>query len=210
VRVAALADVLKVILYVIASFLLAAFISPYLYEIGKGFANVALTKDTTDEVAWLASKADHADFTGYFKRALLLSSLICLIPLFYFLDLRHHARHRRGNPWTVGLPPNSIPPILGQPLKKARWGILQTLTGFFLAAGFFFAMACFLFKLNWFYWNVEPSALNLWQSFGNAMKPALDHLFPHSTRPSDYREPTRRRRRFSNALTPRPKISPSR
>ena len=172
-RIAALADVFKVILYVIASFLLAALISPYFYEIGKGFANIIANKDTTDRVAWLVLEAERADFTGYFKRALLISSLLCLFPLFYFLDLRRHARHRRGNPWTVGLPPNSVPPILGQPLKKVRWGILHTFAGFCLAPGFSLAMAWFLLELNWFQWKKEPTSSNFFQSFGNAIKPAL-------------------------------------
>ena len=58
VRIAALADVLKVILYVVASFALAAVISPYLYELGKGFAHVTLSKDTADEVNWLAERLE--------------------------------------------------------------------------------------------------------------------------------------------------------
>jgi len=158
---------------VIASFLLAALISPFLYEVGKGFANIVSGKDPSDNVTWLASKAEGADFTSYFKRALFLSSLICLFPLFYFLDLRRHARHRRGNPWTVGIPPNNTPSILGQPLRKTHWGILQTLAGFGLATAFLLAMAWFLFELNWFQWKTEPSAANFLQASWNALKPAL-------------------------------------
>jgi uncharacterized protein len=173
VRVAALADVLKVVLYVIASLLLAAIISPYLYEIGKGFANVTRGKDTADQVTWLASRADSADFASFFKRALFLSAIICLIPLFYSLDLRRHARQRKRNPWTVGLPPNSIPPKMGQPLEKVRWGILQSLTGFCLAAGFALALAWFLFALNWFDWERQPGDGQLWKSISKSIKPAL-------------------------------------
>lgn len=172
-RVAAQADVLKVIIYVIASFVLAAAISPYLYEIGKGFANVALSKDTTDKLTWLADKADKADFASYFKRALLLSALICLVPLFYSLDLRRHARIRRGNPWSVGLPPNRIPSKMGQPLKKIRWGIFHSLAGFCLATGFFLFMTWFLFALNWFEWDQQPTLGQFWKAFGEAIKPAI-------------------------------------
>jgi membrane protease YdiL (CAAX protease family) len=173
VRAAALADVLKVILYVIASFVLAAAISPYLYEIGKGFANVALSKNTADKVTWLADKADKADFATYFKRSLFLSALVCLVPFFYSLDLRRDARKRRGHLGSVGFPPHRIPSRMGQPLKKLRWGIFHSFAGFCLATGFFLFMAWFLFALNWFEWNRQPSSGQLWRSFGQAIKPAI-------------------------------------
>ncbi|MDB4418833.1 hypothetical protein N9275_00645, partial [bacterium] len=56
-RLSALGDVAKIVAFVVGSFLLAALISPPLYEMGKGFAEVALKKDTTDELTWLAGKA---------------------------------------------------------------------------------------------------------------------------------------------------------
>lgn len=157
----------------IASFLLAAIISPYLYQIGKGFANVALTKDTTDEVTWLASRAERADFAAYFWRGFLISALICLAPLFYTLDLRRHARQRRKNPWTVGIPPNHTPPRMGQPLKKIHWGILQSFVGFCLASAFFCAMAWFVFELNWFEWERHPTKAQFWQLIAETMRPAI-------------------------------------
>ncbi len=172
-RVAALADVLKVILFVIASFLLAALITPTLYEIGKGFANVAISKDTVDRVTWLATKADRAGFNSYFRRALLLSALICLIPLFYSLDLRRHARHRRGNPWTVGLPPSSTPPRMGQVLQKKTWGIFQSLTAFFLTTGLCLAFTWTLFALGWLEWEDRAHQINLWVLLWKSFKYAL-------------------------------------
>jgi len=173
VRMAALADVFKVILYVIASFVLAAMITPHLYEIGKSFAHAALNRDTADRVVWLAAKADQADFSAFFRRSLFLSALVCLIPLFFSLDLRRHPRKRRDQPWSVGLSPNSIPTKMGQPLRRLRWGILHSLAGFFLAAGLSLLMTWLLFKLNWFEWDREPTKGQLWQSFGDAIKPAI-------------------------------------
>jgi membrane protease YdiL (CAAX protease family) len=177
VRIAALADVLKVILYVVASFALAAVISPYLYELGKGFAHVTLSKDTADEVNWLAEKAGKAEFDTYFKRSLLISALVCLVPFFYSLDLRRHPRKRRGNPWSVGLPPNTAQTELGQPLRKTRWGILHTLAGFCITTGFFFMMSWFLFKLNWFEWDCAPNRAPLLESIGKAIGPSLGVSF---------------------------------
>lgn len=71
-RTAALVDVLKVVTYIVACFLLAAVITPPLYEMGKGFAHAALNKDTADKVTWLADKADKAEFDIYFIIGLLL------------------------------------------------------------------------------------------------------------------------------------------
>lgn len=176
-RFAALADVLKVILYVVASFVLAAAISPYLFEIGKGFANVALSKDTADEVNWLAQKAGKADFNTYFKRSLLLSAIICLVPLFYSLDLRRHPRKRQKNPWSVGLPPNSIPSKMGQPLAKSKLGILHTLAGFCITTGFFFLMGWFLLKLNWFTWQSDITRSLVFSSLGPALAVSLIEEF---------------------------------
>ena len=171
-RIAPLADVLKVLLYVAASLGLAAVISPYLYEIGKGFANVALNRDTADEVNWLAEKAEKADFDSYFKRSLLISALVFLVPFFYSLDLRRHPRKREGHPWSVGLAPNTIPTEMGQPLLKVRRGILQTLAGFLITNGFFVMMTWFLFKLNWFEWDKDATRAQLGRSMGEAIGPA--------------------------------------
>jgi membrane protease YdiL (CAAX protease family) len=170
---AAMADVFKVILYVIASFVLAALITPHLYEIGKSFAHAALNRDTADRVVWLAAKADQADFPAYFRRSLFLSALVCLIPLFFSLDLRRHPGKRRSQPWSVGLSPNRIPTKMGQPLRRMRWGILHALGGFCLAVGLSLLMTWCLFRLNWFEWDGEPDQARLWKSFGSAIKPAI-------------------------------------
>ena len=172
-RIAALADVLKILLYVIASFLLAALISPTLFDLGKGFANLTSGKTTADQMAWLASKAEGASFTAYFKKALFISALICLIPLFCSLDLRRHARPRKGNPWTIGLPPQSTPPRMGQALRNSQWGIFQSLTGFCLSAGCSLALAWLVFALDWFQWQAPPSANTLWATTWSALKSAL-------------------------------------
>lgn len=172
-RVAALTDVLKVVLYVIASFLLAALISPYLYEIGKGFAHFALRKDTVDQVAWLAIKAEGADFHSYFRRAFLISALICFFPLFYSLDLKRHARQRVHNPWTVGLPPSSTPPRMGQVLQKKSWGALQALTIFSITTGLCLIFVWILLTQEWLTWKTQSDQPPLWSLILSSLKSAL-------------------------------------
>ena len=48
-----LGDVFRILIYVSVSFLLAALISPLLFNAGKNFAEVFADKDTTDTFSWL-------------------------------------------------------------------------------------------------------------------------------------------------------------
>ena len=169
----ALADVAKVLAYIVGSFVLAALISSPLYEMGKGFADVALAKDTADEVKWLAQKAQDAEFTRYFKRALMIAAVILLFPLIYSLRLRTDPRELGDTPWSIYLPPEAVAPATGQPLQKARWGVLQLLTGLLLASGLFLAMACLLFKLNWFSWIETPTKDTVLPAVKKAVTPAI-------------------------------------
>ncbi|MGC6426665.1 MAG: CPBP family intramembrane glutamic endopeptidase [Akkermansiaceae bacterium] len=169
----ALADVAKVLAFIMGSFVLAALLSSPLYEMGKGFADVTLKKDTTDELKWLAQKAQDAEFTRYFKRALMISAVLLLFPLISSLRLRTDPRKLRDTPWSIYLPPEAIAPAQGQALQKARGGILQLVTGFFLASGLFLAMAWLLFHLNWFNWSEIPNQSSLLAAAKKAVTPAI-------------------------------------
>lgn len=173
VQKTALADVAKVLAYIVGSFILAALISAPLYEMGKGFADVALNKDTADELKWLAQKAEDAEFTRYFKRALMLAAVILLFPLIYALRLRSDPRKLGNTPWSIYLPPEAIAPAYGQPLQKPRWGILQLLTGFLLTSGLFLIMVWFLFYLNWFNWTAPPTKDAVLAASKKAITPAF-------------------------------------
>lgn len=172
-RKSALGDVAKVLAYVAGSFVLAALLAPPLYEIGKGFADVALKKDTADELTWLAKKAEKAEFALYFKRALMVSAVALLFPLIYSLRLRVDPRKLGDTPWSIYLPPETIAPAYGQPLQKARCGFLQMLTGFLLASGLFLAMTWFLFHLNWFQWRSIPTQEGVLYAVKRAATPAI-------------------------------------
>jgi membrane protease YdiL (CAAX protease family) len=173
VRLSAVSDVAKIVAFVLGSFLLAALIAPPLYEMGKGFADVALKKDTADELNWLAGKAKKAEFDLYFKRALMLSAVVLLFPLIYFLRLRVNPQRLQDTPWSIYLPKASMGPSVGQPLRKARFGFLQTLVGFLLSSGLFLAMAWVLFNLRWFHWNAPPSGDQITSILPKAAKPAF-------------------------------------
>lgn len=156
-RPAALADVLKVILYVIACYFLAALITPTFFEVGRAFSIVALAKDPTDQVTWLAQNAQHADLPSYFRRALYLSALILAFPLFFVLNLRRNPRPRLDLPWSLKLPTHSTRPQFGQPLRKNLHPLRHFVLGFVLTLLSFGLMTAFLRHLNWLSWSPQTS-----------------------------------------------------
>lgn len=165
---AALSDVLKVITYVIACFLLAALITPPLFEMGKGFAHVTLTRDDPGKLTWLANKADKAGFDTYFKRALLISAVVGLYPLFRSLRLaRMHCDPALPSLRDV----DSSAPC--RPFQSKRKGTLQAFLGFLLAAGFFVLLSWILLKLGWFEWRQHPPFEKLAGLLGYALFSAL-------------------------------------
>ncbi len=168
-RTAAFSDVIKVITYLVVCFLVAAMITPPLYEIGKGFADATLTKDSTDSLTWLATKAERAEFDTYFKRALFLTAVLGLFPLCYSLCLAPDPQKLQNSRWSVYRDPTLSIRGYGQPLQKTRFGFLQTLTGFFLAAGVFLLMAGFLIQLKWFELRQPPTQDLILAVFGKAL-----------------------------------------
>ena len=168
-RTTALGDVFKVVTYIVVCFLLAAIISPPLYEMGKGFAHAALSKNTADNVTWLATKADKAEFDTYFKRALFLIGVLGLFPLCSSLRLGPDPRKLENSPWSIYRDPKTSVRGFGQPLQMVNFGILHGVIGFILASLFFLLMAGLLLQLNWFEWRKEPTPEYLFTLFGRAM-----------------------------------------
>lgn len=68
------------VLWVLGSLLLAAVISPWLYQGGKGLAAMAETRELSALLEWLGAACGRAKFGRFFDRSLLLSALV-LLPL---------------------------------------------------------------------------------------------------------------------------------
>lgn len=169
----ALADVAKVLAYIVGAFILAALISSPLYEIGKNFADATLKKDAADELKWLAQKAHDAEFTRYFKRALMIAALLLLYPLIRSLRVHDDSQKIGDAPSVTPLLPEARSSNIGQPLQKPRWGALQLFTGFSLAFGIFLTMSWFLFSLDWFNWRTPPTGGSVLQAAKKATIPAV-------------------------------------
>jgi membrane protease YdiL (CAAX protease family) len=146
-------DVAKLLFFVLGSFVLAALLTPWLFNAGKFLAEFTEGGHANPALDWLGAKARKADFPTFFKRALLLSGLLLLVPLLLSLRLRDRPPSLRQSPWSIYLPPHNIARSEGQPLRNPPFGWLQCLTGMLLAAGLLFAMGIFLVSLGWFRWE---------------------------------------------------------
>lgn len=70
------------VLWVVSAILLAAVISPWLYQVGKWFGGVSAASDLNALAEWLGKSCRRADFDRYFSRALVISGLALLPFLF--------------------------------------------------------------------------------------------------------------------------------
>lgn len=138
----ALSDVLKVWLYAAASVLLGAWISPLLYNMGKGLAEVSLAKQTNGPLEWLAGVCRAADFPAFFVAGLLVSGGILFLPF---------TRWLRG-----GRQPGASG---GQRLRKNPRGPRQAVTGFAGVAVLFLLLAGILIFGGLFAWKSPGEAV---------------------------------------------------
>ena len=132
----------NILIYISVSFLLAALISPLLFNAGKSFAEVFANKDTTDTFTWLGKKAAKAEFDTYFKRALLLTALLGLWPLIRTIRSRPPAND--DSFWLS---------LFRRPGNSILSGPCQCGIGFFTCGGIFLIMALLIHILDWRIWN---------------------------------------------------------
>lgn len=132
-------DVLKVWLYAVAVVLLAAWTSPLLYNAGKAMGEVTEGKQTNGVLKWLGARCREADFPVFFVAALVGFALLLFLPFSGWLALK---RKRGGD--------------TGQALAKNPRGLLDLLTGLFLAAGIFLLMGYGLVATGSFVWLGAP------------------------------------------------------
>ncbi len=166
-------DILKIVGYIVACFLLAALLTPSFYQIGKGFAEATIARDTADNVSWLASKARKAGFETYFKRMLMLSAVILIVPLIFSLKLKVDPRKLRESRWSIYLPEVVRDQNIGQPLVKTNSRLRQFFTGLALAALSFVLMGFLLLKLGWFHFHADFNAAMFCKAIQRALAPAL-------------------------------------
>jgi membrane protease YdiL (CAAX protease family) len=153
VRRGQLSDVFKIFAFVAATLVLAALIAPWLYQFGKGLAEVSAEKQTNGAIRYVADAAGRAQFPKFFDRALMLSALVLLFPLTAWLRLGRLPGSYRDTPWSLRLPDNVVVTDRGQPLRRNPQGWLQFTMGFILAAGLLLLSGWLLLQAGCFLWR---------------------------------------------------------
>ncbi|MFD0893301.1 CPBP family intramembrane metalloprotease [Luteolibacter ambystomatis] len=128
-------DVVKILCYVAGVLLLAAAISPMLYNGGKALFEVTHGKETNSFVKWLAEACGRSDFPRFFNRSVMLSALVLFFPLVRWLKIGRSQVRYRDTPWSFRLPESAIAANEGQPLQRDPKGWLHLTLGFVLALG---------------------------------------------------------------------------
>jgi membrane protease YdiL (CAAX protease family) len=70
------------VLWVLASMLLAAVITPWLYQAGMGLAKAAAVKDLPGILEWIGKSSERAKYSRFYSRSLVLAALVLLPFLF--------------------------------------------------------------------------------------------------------------------------------
>lgn len=146
-------DVIKIFAYVAASLVLGAIIAPWLYQLGKGLAEVFASKEGNGPIQFIAKSAGRADFPKFFDRALMLSALVLLFPLTSWLRLGRPPGSYRDTPWSLRLPDNVVISDHGQPLRRNPQGWWQFGTGLIIAGGLLLLSGWLMLQAGCFMWK---------------------------------------------------------
>jgi len=153
VRRALESDVLKIFVYVAATLVLGAALAPWLYQLGKGLAEVFHEKEGNGLIKYVAAAAERAHFPKFFDRAMMLAALLLLLPLTAWLRLSRPPGSYRDTPWSLGLPDHLVISGRGQPLRRNPAGWWQFGTGFAIAAGLLLLSGWLLLQAGCFMWK---------------------------------------------------------
>ena len=146
-------DVLKIFVYVVATLVLGAILTPWFYQMGKGLAEVFHEKEGNGLIRYVADAADRAEFSKFFDRAVMLSALVLLFPLTAWLRLGRPPGANRDTPWSLNLPDSVVRTDQGQPLRRNPEGWWHFGTGFVIAAGLLLLSGWLLVQAGCFTWK---------------------------------------------------------
>lgn len=150
-------DVFKLLLFLVATFVLAALLVPHFYNIGQFAAEITTNKSINPIVDYLGTHARKADYARFFNRSLYLAALILLPFLLFSLGAKKAVARTRG-PWSFALPARAIAPNRGQALLQPAHPIRQILGGFLMGAVFLLAAGALAILIGFFQWKGLPIA----------------------------------------------------
>lgn len=122
--------------WVLGSLVLAAVISPWIYQGGKHLAATAAAGDLHPLLEWLGAACGRAKFGRFFDRSMLISAVL-LLPVLY-----RRIKHLRAEPGIV----------LVDPRARFSWssGLLQVVIGFVIAGGILWSTGAILASMGAF------------------------------------------------------------
>ncbi len=143
---------MRILLYIAACFLLAALITPHVYNAGKALGEMTSTKATNGFIDWLGDSAHRAEYQRFFKRSLSFSALVLMPFLIFWLRLTARRRMDEGH-WELYLPPDKARYALGQPLEPNPHKWKHLVVGFLLAAPLLLLVGLLGVLLDSFEWR---------------------------------------------------------
>ena len=153
-------DVTRLLLFLLATFMLAALLVPHIYNLGRFTAEVTSNKSINPIIDYLGTHSRKADYARFFNRSLYLAALILLPFLLFSLGAKKATARTRG-PWSFALPARSIAPNRGQPLLRPPHPFRQITGGFFMGAIFLLAAGALAILIGFFQWQNIPIAPTL-------------------------------------------------
>ena len=160
-------DVTKLVLFLIATFTLAAVLVPHVYNIGKFLAEITATKSINPTIDYIGSQANKADYADFFNRSLYLAAILLLPFLLFSLHAQKAIATTRG-PWSFALPARSIAPNRGQALIKPSHPFIQLLGGFITGTVFLFVAGALAILLGFFTCQLPQTSEVIMKAFTTA------------------------------------------
>jgi membrane protease YdiL (CAAX protease family) len=144
------------VMWVIASLVFAAFMAPWLYQLGKWFGEVAATEDLPKALEALGAACQRAEFARFFSRSLLISAL-GLLP-FLIWRIRNLSKGK-----TIGM----------MNLQTTTWqpALMQVLSGYLIGGGILWGLTLVLDGLGAFI--PDPKAPSFGKLMGKVLMPSL-------------------------------------
>jgi len=145
-------DIIKIIVFLIASVALGALIAPWLYNAGKTLVEMSAGRQVSPVIAWLADAANRSDFPRFFDRALLIAALVLVFPAIQWLRIGQPGGRYRDTPWSLRVP-DALVTRGGQPLRHNPNGLRHALIGALLTSATLLVVGRVLVAAGWFHWR---------------------------------------------------------
>jgi len=147
-------DAFKVLVYCVATFVLAALLTPWIYNVGQFLADYTEKENAAGLIEYLGEHAGRADFSRFFKRALVLAALLLLFPLILSVKTSRPKKALKNTPWADYIPDKDPSSPRAQKLRwKTAIAPLDFFFGLLVSGPLLIAIGHFLIANGYFEWD---------------------------------------------------------